>query len=379
MTRTRAFAVALFVLGISAPLAAQTSPGPNPSRYAPRAIQAEPQPAVRQVAGQEPVREPQGPAASPQAQPLTNAIAPIDLATGPQQPAWIPLAPDHEKWINQVLQYWETRSKKIKALTCEFTRWEYDPVFGPKLADGKTPDPQTPLTIAKGEIKYREPDKGKFQVIELSRYSGPPTMPGGQPQYAVQDASFAEHWVSDGTVVFEFDARNKRMYQRELPPEMQGKAIADGPLPFLFGARAETIKARYWVRGLPQSGNGKYWLEAVPKSRQDAQNFKAVTIVLDEKTYLPELLEVLAPNYDSKTNPARSTYQFSKHDVTDDTLDPKEVFRRLNFFATQFYAPKLPSGWTRVVQRADGSTVVPGASGPIESTKLTPPRSPLPR
>jgi TIGR03009 family protein len=379
MTRTLAFAVALLVFGIAAPIAAQTSPGPNPqSRYAPRAIQAGPQPAVRQVAGQEPVREPQGPAASPQTQPLAGAIAPIDVSPGPQQPAWIPLAPDHERWINQVLQYWEARSKKIKGLTCEFIRWEYDPVFGPKQADG-TPDPKTPLTIAKGEIKYCDPDKGKFQVTELSRYVGPPTMPGGRPQYEIQDATFAEHWVSDGTVVFEFDARNKRMYQRELPPEMQGKAIADGPLPFLFGARAETIKARYWIHGLPQSGNGKYLLEAVPKSRQDAQNFKAVTIVLDEKTYLPELLEVLAPNYDSKTNPARSTYQFSKHDVTDDTLSPQKVLEKLNFFKTAFYAPRLPSGWTRVMQRADGSTVAPGASGAIEATKLTPPRSPLPR
>jgi Uncharacterized protein conserved in bacteria len=333
---------------------------------------------VRQVAGQEPVREPQGRAASPQTQPLAGAIAPIDVSPGPQQPAWIPLDANHEKWINHVLQFWETRSKKIKALTCEFIRWEYDPVFGPKLPDG-TPDPQTPLTIAKGEIKYRDPDAGKFQVTELSRYVGPPTMPGGQPQYEIQDASFAEHWVSDGKVVFEFDSRNKRMYQRELPPEMQGKAIADGPLPFLFGARAETIKARYWIHGLPQSGNGKYWLEAVPKSRQDAQNFKAVTIVLDEKSYLPELLEVLAPNYDSKTNPARSTYQFSKHDVTDDTLTPQQIFQKLNFFQTAFDKPKLPTGWTKVVQRADGSTVVPGASGAIEATKLTPPRSPLPR
>ena len=59
-----------------------------------------------------------------------------------------------------------------------------------------------------------------------------------------------------------------------LPPELQGKAIVDGPLPFLFGAKAETIKARYWIRVLPETGNGKFWLEAVPKSRQDVQNFK---------------------------------------------------------------------------------------------------------
>ncbi len=409
MTRHLVCLAGLLILSFVGPLAAQIAPGGNPpSRYAvprsgtspsatgpARAIQAGPQQPIRQVAGQEAIRQPQGPVqqgpiqqgpalppGTPPARPLSEAIGPLAPPPGPQQPAWIPLAPDHEKWVNQVLQYWEQRSNKIKALTCQFTRWEYEPAFGPKLADGKTPDPTKALTIAKGEIKYASPDKGKFQVTELSRYAGPPTMPGGQPQYAIQDASFAEHWVSDGKNVFEYSARNKQLIQRELPPEMQGKAIADGPLPFLFGARAETIRARYWVRGLPQGGRGKYWLEAVPKSRHDAQNFKAVTIVLDEQTYLPELLEVFAPNYDSKTNPARTTYQFKGHDVTDDTLSPIKIIEKLNLFKTAFYSPKLPSGWTRVTQRADGSTAAPLAQGPKgtqEAAKPMPPRSPLPR
>ena len=397
---TRRLIAWLFVVALAAPLAAQTYTNPSAqSRYAPpgnRAPMAGPTvagptvagpavagPPVRQVTEEQPIRQPQGPAGGP---PPQNAIAPVGPILAPQQPNWIPLAPDHEKWVNTVLQYWETHSNKIKALTCQFVRWEYDPVFGPKLASSDPgapaiPDPETPFTIARGEIKYQQPDKGKFQITRLSRYAGPPAMPGGQPKYVDQDASFGEHWVSDGKNVFEFDSRNKRVIQRELPPEMQGKAIADGPLPFLFGARAETIRARYWVRGLPQGGNGKYWLEAVPKSRQDAQNFKAVTIVLDEKSYLPELLEVLAPNFDSKTNPARTTYQLSKYDVTDDKFDIKEQINRLNVFKSAFYAPTAPSGWTKVVQRADGSTVGPGGDNALEATKPAAPRtrSPLPR
>jgi TIGR03009 family protein len=281
---------------------------------------------------------------------------PIGPPPGPQQPAWIPLEPEHEKWINNVLAYWEARSNKIKAFSCEFVRWEYDPVFGPAAAD-------TAKTIAKGEIKYAQPDKGLFKVTELSLYA-PPKMPGAAPEYVKQDAAFGEHWVSNGERVFEFDARGKRMIERELPPDMKNKAIADGPLPFMFGARAETIKARYWIRGLPQSGNGKYWLEAVPKSRQDAQNFKAVTIVLDEKTYLPELLEALAPNFDAKTNPARSTYQFSKQNVTEAGTDPVGFKKFMSLFAGNFANPALPRGWTRIVEKADGTTRAPGAPAP---------------
>jgi TIGR03009 family protein len=177
--------------------------------------------------------------------------------------------------------------------------------------------------------------------------------------------------------VFQFDARNKRVVESELPPEMQGKAIADGPLPFLFGARAETIRARYWVRGLPQSGGGKYWLEAVPKSISDARNFKAVTIVLDEKTYLPELLEVLAPNFDSKTNPSRSTYQFSKHDVVDDKLSASAITEKLNnIFKPAFYRPNAPRGWDWIVEKADGTVRAGGVPGALEATQRPqPPRT----
>jgi TIGR03009 family protein len=390
MTR-QILALSLFLLLVSAlPAAAQqvpnrgTQPGYGQAGAGqPRGVQAQParQP-VRAVAGEEPVRQPAGP------QPITSSGAlngptgvvlqpgpaqlPAGPPPGPVQPSWIPLDANHEKWINNVLAYWEARSNKIKAFSCEFVRWEYDPVFGPK-------DPETAKTIAKGEIKYAQPDKGLFKVVELSLYA-PPKMPGAAPEYVKQDATFGEHWVSNGERVFEFDARGKRMIERELPPEMKNKAIADGPLPFMFGARAETIKARYWIRGLPQSGNGKYWLEAVPKSRQDAQNFKAVTIVLDEKTYLPELLEALAPNFDAKTNPARSTYQFSKQEVTEASANPLDFKKFMALFAGNFANPALPRGWTRIVEKADGTTraptaLAPGVPGALEATKPQPSRN----
>ena len=333
-----------------------------------------PQTAQAQPAGQ-PIRQPIGPQPSV-GQPNQGGapagglpeIAPLAAPPGVQQPAWIPLPNAHEQWVNQVLQFWEQRSNQITALSCEFTRWEYDSVNGPQ-------DPTVAKTIATGTIKYQQPDKGKFQVTSLALYAGPSEQADGKPKYEPQDPSFGEHWITDGKRVFEFDARGKRVFERELPPEMQGKAIADGPLPFLFGARAETIRARYWVRGLPQSGNGKYWLEAVPKSLSDARNFKAVTIVLDETTYLPELLEVLSPNFDAKTNPARTTYRFSKHEVVDDKVPVGVRLQKLNPFKTAFFAPKQPPGWDWIVERADGTTKSPGVRGALEATRPQPPRN----
>jgi TIGR03009 family protein len=343
---------------------------------------------VRQVAGEAPIRQPT-PGRTPDnpiSIPLSQAAAAAAGAVRPQPPNWAPLDPAHEKWVSDVLRYWEEHSNKIHTLACEFTSWEYDPVNGPK-------DPITgkefAKTISKGEIKYAKPDKGLYKVNEMY-LAAPPAMGKSEPQYIKQDSSFNIHWISDGERIFEFDGRNKRLIERELPPEMKGKPIADGPLPFLFGARAETIKARYWIRGLPQSGNGKYWLEAVPKSIQDRQNFKAVTIVLDEKTYLPEVIEVLAPNYDVATNPARSTYQFAKHETTDKAPGPLDRFWTL--FRKSFDKPSVPSGWTKFIERADGTTVggpapggpnpvgaAPGVSSALEATRPAAPRSQLPR
>jgi TIGR03009 family protein len=328
------------------------------------------------VAAQAPVRQPigpQAPVAQPAAQPAAQpgvqpgtplpagpAAIPLAPAIAPQKPDWIPLDPAHEKWVDQILQYWETSSSNIKTLSCNFTRWEYDPVFGPRDAA---------KTIAEGEIKYAEPDKGLLKVSKLLLY-GPPAKPGEQPNYVPQDASFGEHWVCDGKRIFEFDARNKRVIERELPPEMQGKAIADGPLPFLFGTKAETIKARYWVRGNPKSGNGKFWLDAVPKARQGAQNFKQVLIVLDEKTFLPELLEVQAPNFNPQ-NPARTVWQLSKHETLDKNANPLNIARLWQVWQRDFSNPATPLGWTRVVENAQGQAAAP----------QNPPRnfSPLPR
>jgi TIGR03009 family protein len=155
---------------------------------------------------------------------------------------------------------------------------------------------------------------------------------------------------------------------------MKGKAITDGPLPFLFGARAETIKARYWIRGLPEGGKGQYWLEAVPKSRSDAQNFKQVVIVLDESTFLPVLLRVYAPNFNPKTNPAYTSYKFSNHDVTDDKLTANAILGKLNLFKTSFANPTTPAGWKRVVERSNGGA--PNMPGALEAARpQTPPRN----
>jgi len=54
-------------------------------------------------------------------------------------------------------------------------------------------------------------------------------------------------WICDGNSIFEYNRQKKQVIEYPLPPESRGKAISDGPLPFLFGAEAQKLKQRYYL------------------------------------------------------------------------------------------------------------------------------------
>jgi TIGR03009 family protein len=306
--------------------------------------------AARQASDVQPIVEPAVPRGGPAAVPQPG-IAPV----APQVPEWAGrMTAEENKWVDDVLKYWEARSDKVKLFECKFQRWDYDGGFiGPNQQ-------RQPRTYSEGAIKYAQPDKGLFKIEKL--VSVLPGANGGPPQNIPQNPELGEHWICDGKKIISFEANKKQVVETQLPPEMQGRAITDGPLPFMFGARAETIKARYWVRGLPNGPEKKYWLEAVPKSREDAQNFKQVRIVLDQQDYLPESLEIFSPNYNPPQNDARQTYRFTERAAKDAAnladlvklgLDP------LKFWNREFFNPAIPTGWKKVVQDPGGNIPAP--------------------
>lgn len=242
-----------------------------------------------------------------------------------------PLSAEHQKYLDQILRYWEFSSSKIKRYRCDFTRLEYDPVFGPK---------KWYKTKSEGAIKYSTPDKGLFHVKKIEYYTSP-AKPGEEPKYLPRPGDVDEKWICDGKTIFEFDHQNKRLIERQLPPEMQGKAIMDGPLPFLFGAKAKEIKQRYWIRVItPPKVKDEYWLEAFPKTRQDAANFKKIEIIIAQKDFLPKAIQIFDRNYDPRTNQTRTVLEFKNREVNWLKINPKE-------WITNFYKPATPKGWTR--------------------------------
>ena len=268
-------------------------------------------------------------------QPKTNPTG--AGATPMVMPPGFPLRPDARQRVDQILRYWEDRTTDIKTYQVKFVRRNYDFVFGKR---------DKPKTIDVGVIRFRAPDKGLMRVDRV--FDVVPNVTDPQKQYVEKQVEFGEYWVCDGASVFQFDARAKTLTETQLPPEMRGKAIAEGPLPFMFGAKADTMKERYWIREASKeegAQDGAYYLWAIPKRQQDAANFDRllVKLVVSGEQLLPSAMKVFVKN-------GRVDYEFEAH-ATNDTR------HRVAGFLNSFVSPKKPRGWTKVVENWDGVRV----------------------
>jgi TIGR03009 family protein len=262
----------------------------------------------------------------PAATPRNSQPAEIAKNVTPRAP--FELSPAQQKLLDQILAKWELQSDKVKRFECNFRRWEYDKAFG-------NPNDNSKKSEGTGEIRYKSPDCGAFIVNSLSEFD--PTRKVESPK-----SEGLDHWVCDGKAIFEYNTAKKQLIERTLAPQLQGKAIADGPLPFIFGAKAEQLKRRYWMRDVtPKDEIGKnIWLEAIPKFQQDAANFQSATVILNESDFMPSALRLFLPGGASNTD-----YQFLDSKVND-PLAPIYDFMR----------PKLSlamrtNGWKHVVEK----------------------------
>lgn len=256
---------------------------------------------------------------------IAEAVTPTPQ---PTQPPGFRLTTTEQAYLDQVLDQWEAQSSQINTFSCDFTRLVYDPVFGPGV------DKQTGQPIAKnqefGTVSYQNPDKGSFHIKQVKAWDAK------QQQHVENSNIVGERWVCDGKSVYEYKTEQKQLVERPIPPEMQGKNIADGPLPFLFGAKADDLKKRYWMKVDPRAPAGSIWLTAMPKRRSDAMNYRSVEIMLDQQKMLPIAMRVAAPD-GSKT-----TYTF---DLPKASINSRLAATWNSLFA----APRTPWGWERIV------------------------------
>ena len=258
--------------------------------------------------------------AQPPAQPTTPR---------PAAPAFPQLTPQQQAALDQLLAAWETRNASVRTWSCGFHKWEYN-AWSPTNAGE-----QLAFAESSGEIKYAAPDKGLFRVKESKQWNSETR------RYEVRSGEAGEHWVCNGTSIYEFRHTERQLRETKLPPEMQGKAISDGPLPFVFGAKADTLRKRYAMRIITPPGvTDQVWLEALPRFQADAANFSKVELILQARGLMPFAIQIYKPGGQD-----RDVYQFDpKTSLIDRGLDLIRDFSR----------PITPLGYTFIVEDAGG-------------------------
>lgn len=262
----------------------------------------------------------------------------------PQVPNGFQLNALQQAALNQALDTWQAESGKVQTFKCAFQRWEYNMAFGPR-------DKNIPLNKNRGELSYRKPDKGSFQITEINTFREDPVPPGQQApavpkgNWVKQPEDIGEHWVCDGQSIYEYRTGQKQLVERPIPAELRGQGIVDGPLPFLFGAEAAKLKQRYWMRVEQQPNTNQIWLVARPRFQAQAADFSQVEVILNSRQMLPEAMQVTLPNGD------RHMYVFEIANATvNGTFDGLKAL---------FDAPRVPFGWKRVVENVPVAQVPP--------------------
>jgi TIGR03009 family protein len=322
------------ILAMAAVLAPSTA---SAQPYAPGYVPAQQGQAA--AAGQQPQPGMQQPGTS---QP---AGAPVQVAAPPVPQIPFTLTADEEAKVDELLQAWEYHSGNIKTFECKFKKIEYD-------ANWAAP-PEFLKGVSYGALKFAKPDKGSYQITHIAQ---------GDKFVETKDG---EHWVCDGKSIFMKEFHTKTVREYPLPPNLQGKSISDGPMPFVFGVEKDKLKARYWVRFHPGgAAAGQVSLEAFPKHARDAAEFKKLDIQLTDTDLTPVALQIHKPN---------SHEGFKVTDVyVLENISKNAVVARLQEFVTGNFVPiPTPLGWKRVVEDPSG-----GATSTAEAPRpmALPPR-----
>lgn len=224
----------------------------------------------------------------------------------PSQPAGkAQLEPDPEpivvdpQELQRVLLDWEQKTARITKLRGEHERYEYDYAFEVEKR-------------AVGTFWFESPDKGRidFNVELQPQIPNPPTNPGkigksGNPFRIV--AAEPTIWSCDGAMILSVNVNDRTYDKLEIPPHQRGENIVDGPLPFLFGMKADKLKARYRMtlgdkHNQPgRTGRMEYHVVASPLKQEDAREWKRAEVLLDAQYCLPTAIRLINPAETSET------------------------------------------------------------------------------
>lgn len=218
----------------------------------------------------------------PVQQPAREQRPQPQLNTAPVQRK--PMDPD----LRILLNAWGTSSAQIRELRGTHRRQVFDHVF--QVEKGSV-----------GHFYYVSPDKGR---IDLE-----PTKPAANAKskakskegvpYALA-ADRAERWICTGKEVLTINDEAREYEVFPLPADLQGQNIINGPLPFLFGLKANEAEQRFDME-LLDNGEATALILAKPLRADDQANYSEARILLNKTTFLPDAVRLLDPSGNRET------------------------------------------------------------------------------
>lgn len=194
-----------------------------------------------------------------------------------------------------ILQTWEERSGSVARSKGEFSRIVYDKIMAS-------------AQCAHGKYWYEGPDKGRMDFTPNDDVAG--------KQVKKRELTFscaadqAKTWICNGTEILDIDIAKKEYHRIGIPAQYQGKNIADGPLPFLFGMNSQKMQQRYILElGSLHDPKKIIHIIAYPKLQSEQREYRVAEVLLDPTTYLPQAVQLM-----DTTGNKETVYVFSKHD-----------------------------------------------------------------
>ena len=236
--------------------------------------------------------------------------------------------PNTDPKMEELLRGWETKSRNVRDVECEFRRITKDKLF-------KTEE------LEYGKASGIKPYQGRLDLLD-------------------ENGKFTQIFIFSGRRLHQYDFKNKQEIIHVLP-EMDAAAgqSLPGPLGFVYGMKASEAKSRFDMKLIRQfSKDGVDYAEivATPKTQADQQDFKSAQLVLDKQTYLPRELRVIEPN---------GNEQHWIFDRLETNLNPPVSAKDLAPFDRSKY--KELAGWKQVVNNLSE----PSNTGDAPKTKPT--------